>query len=212
IVLKIGSGKLNQFTNESLQYADVCVEFSTPETAFDNVSRCLRAGKPTICGSTAWLQKLDEAYALCIEQQTAFLYASNFSIGVNLFFKINEYAARLMSAYPLYNVRLEEIHHTAKKDAPSGTAVTLAEGILKYHPDTQQWVSGTAKAGHELSIVSKRIDPAPGTHSIFYESDIDSIELKHTAHSRMGFAHGAVLAAEFVCGKKGIFTMKDVLD
>jgi len=212
IVLKIGSGNLNQFTSEGLQDADVCIEFSTPETAFENVSRCLQAGKPTICGSTAWLHKLDEAYALCLEQQTAFLYASNFSIGVNLFFKINEYAARLMSAYPLYKVRLEEIHHTAKKDAPSGTAVTLAEGIIKYHPATQQWVSGAAKDDNELSIVSKRIDPAPGTHSIFYESDIDSIELKHTAHSRMGFAHGAVLAAEFVCGKKGIFTMKDVLD
>jgi 4-hydroxy-tetrahydrodipicolinate reductase len=211
IVLKIGSGNLEQFTTETLQQADVCIEFSTPETAFDNVCKCLMAGKPTICGSTAWLQQLPEAEALCLQQQTAFLYASNFSIGVNLFFKINEYAAQLMSAYPLYKVSMEEIHHTAKKDAPSGTAVTLAEGILKYNPAKKQWVSGDTNNEQELAIVSKRIDPAPGTHTVFYDSDIDSIELKHTAHSRMGFAYGAVLAAEFLQHKKGIFSMKDVL-
>jgi 4-hydroxy-tetrahydrodipicolinate reductase len=211
IVLKINSGNQVDFTIENLQKADVCIEFSTPETAFNNISKCLSAGIPTISGSTAWLQQLPQANALCTQHDTAFLYASNFSIGVNLFFQINEYVAKLMQPYPDYKVSMEEIHHTAKKDAPSGTAVTLAEGILKQYTAKQSWVNEQTSDEAKLGIVSKRIDPAPGTHSIFYDSAIDSIEIKHTAHSRMGFAFGAVLAAEFIQNKKGIFTMKDVL-
>lgn len=211
IVLKINSGNQSEFTPENLKKADVCIEFSTPETAFNNISKCLSAGIATISGSTAWLQQLPQANALCTQHDTAFLYASNFSIGVNLFFQINEYVANLMKAYPDYKVHMEEIHHTAKKDAPSGTAVTLAEGILKNYTTKQTWVNEITSDEAKLGIVSKRIDPAPGTHSIFYDSAIDSIEIKHTAHSRMGFAFGAVLAAEFIQNKKGIFTMKDVL-
>lgn len=211
IVLKISSANTNELTIANLQEADVCIEFTTPDAAFENIKKCLTAGVPTISGSTAWLDKLEEAKSICLQYDTAFLYASNFSIGVNLFFQISEYVASIMQSYPAYKVSMEEIHHTAKKDAPSGTAVTLAEGIMRHMPARQKWVNEKSDAENELSIVSKRIDPAPGTHSIFYNSEIDSIEIKHTAHSRTGFAYGAVLAAEFMQHKKGLFTMKDVL-
>ncbi|HQW45555.1 MAG: 4-hydroxy-tetrahydrodipicolinate reductase [Bacteroidetes bacterium] len=211
IVLKISSTNLYDFTNANIQQADVCIEFSTPHTAFENIKKCLLAGVPTISGSTAWLHQLEEIYTICRAQDTAFLYASNFSIGVNLFFQINEYVAQLMQPYHEYHVSMEEIHHTAKKDAPSGTAVTLAEGILKHHAGLAKWVNQTTDNPNEMAIISKRIDPAPGTHTIFYNSPIDSIEIKHTAHSRMGFAYGALLAAKFICDKKGIYSMKDVL-
>lgn len=211
IVLKIGSQNREEMTDEHIRRAEVCIEFSTPESAFDNIARCLQAGVPTISGSTAWLSQLAEAQALCLEQGTAFLYASNFSLGVNLFFAINDYVASLMHQYPLYTVRMEEIHHTAKKDAPSGTAVTLAEKILQHYTEKEKWVNHDSAAANELSILSKRIDPAPGTHSILYESAVDTIEIKHTAHSRQGFALGAVIAAEFIADRKGIFTMSDVL-
>ncbi len=211
IVLKINSQNAADFTSKNIAKADVSIEFSNPESAFQNIRKCLEAGIPTISGSTGWLQQLNEAKAICKKNNTAFLYASNFSIGVNLFFQINELVAQILKSHPEYEVSMEEIHHTAKKDAPSGTAVTLAEGILKHYPSKQKWINHASKNNTDLGIVSKRIDPAPGTHSIFYDSEIDSIEIKHTAHNRKGFAFGAVLAATFIQKKKGIFEMKDVL-
>ncbi len=211
IVLRISDENLSDFTIENIRQADVCIEFSTPHTAFDNVKKCLEAGVATVCGSTAWLEQLGEAKRICVTNNAAFLYASNFSIGVNLFFKINRMVASLMNTYPEYTVSLEEIHHTQKKDAPSGTAVTLAEGILENSQTKKKWVNYTSEHINELSIISKRVDPAPGTHTVHYESDIDSITLTHTAHNRKGFATGALLAAEFLYTKKGIYSMDDVL-
>ena len=211
IVLKISSKNQADFIEENIKQADVCIEFSTPETAFTHVKKCLASGVPTICGSTAWLDKYPEAIHICELHETAFLYASNFSVGVNLFFKINEMVAELMNSQADYQVSMEEIHHTAKKDAPSGTAVTLAEGILKHIQHKKAWVNEETTKENKLSIISKRIDPAPGTHTITYKSEVDEIIINHTAHSRKGFAAGAVLAAEFIYNKKGIYTMADVL-
>lgn len=211
IVLRIGQNNKADMTRENLQQADVCIEFTAPHAAFENVSACLSAGVPTICGSTGWLEHLSQANEICTTHQTAFLYASNFSIGVNLFFSINRMVADIMKDYPQYKVDMEEIHHTQKKDAPSGTAVTLAEDILRIHRNMERWVNSGNASENELNIVSKRIDPAPGTHSITYHSDIDDITITHTAHSRKGFAAGAVAAAEFIEGKQGLFSMKDVL-
>jgi 4-hydroxy-tetrahydrodipicolinate reductase len=211
IVLKIQRNNAHELTANALQDADVCIEFTGPDSAFNMVSACLHAGKPTVCGSTAWLHQLEEAQQLALKNNTALLYASNFSLGVNLFFKINRYAAQLLGRYPQYDVSISETHHTQKKDAPSGTAVTLAEDILAEHPTKNTWVKETAQQAHELPIHSERIDPAPGTHLIRWASSIDSIELCHTAHSREGFAAGALMAAVFLANKKGIFTMEDVL-
>jgi 4-hydroxy-tetrahydrodipicolinate reductase len=211
IVLKIHSQNQHEFTTEQIRKADVCIEFTVPHSAFDNVCKCLQAGVPTVCGTTAWLDKLEDAKQICAQQDTALLVASNFSIGVNLFFQINEYVAKLMNDYPAYKVSMEEIHHTQKKDSPSGTAVTLAEGILKHQTHKTAWINEASEDPNLLSIVSKRIDPAPGTHSITYHSDIDDISITHTAHSRIGFASGALAAAEFLAGKKGIYSMKEVL-
>ena len=211
IVLKIDFDNLQEFTNENVQKADVAIEFTGPHSAFENVLRCLEYGVPLVCGSTGWLDKWEEAKKLCDEINGTLLYASNFSVGVNLFFEINQYVASLMSKHPEYDVSMEEIHHTQKKDAPSGTAITLAEQVLANISSKKNWVNEVATNPAELSITSKRIDPAPGTHSIKYSSPIDDIEIIHTAHSRKGFATGAVLAAEFLKGKKGIYTMKEVL-
>ena len=211
IVLKIDFDNLQDFTKENLQMADVAIEFTGPHSAFENVMRCLQFGIPLVCGSTGWLDKWEEAKKLCEEVNGSLLYASNFSVGVNLFFEINKYVASLMNKHAEYDVSMEEIHHTQKKDAPSGTAITLAEQILANCSGKKNWVNEAAKNAEELSIISKRIDPAPGTHSIKYSSAIDDIEIIHTAHSRTGFATGAVLAAEFLKEKKGIFSMKEVL-
>ncbi len=212
IVLKISSSNYHDFTEEHIKKADVAIEFSTPETCFDNVKKCLQHHIPVVCGTTAWLQHLEEAKNFATQHNTGFLFASNFSIGVAIFFKLNKYVASLLHKYPQYQVSMEEIHHTAKKDSPSGTAVTLAEGILESYTEKTTWVNEVSSQAHELSIISKRIDPAPGTHTIQYESPIDTISLTHTAHSRIGFASGAVLAAEFLSSRKGIYTMNDVLD
>jgi 4-hydroxy-tetrahydrodipicolinate reductase len=211
IVLAIGIDNLHEFTKEAIQKADVCIEFSAPESAFDNVRKCLTSGVPTVCGSTGWLNRLPDALEICKDHDTAFLYASNFSIGVNLFFKINRHVAEIMKSYPDYNVSMEEIHHTQKKDAPSGTAVTLAEDILDFHQGKTKWVNQPSTEKEDLVILSQRIDPAPGTHSINYDSDIDTITLTHTAHSRKGFAAGALMAAEYIFQRKGIYTMDDVI-
>jgi len=211
IVLKISIDNTEDNTIENIQKADVAIEFSGPEAAFDNVIKCLNAGVPVVSGSTGWLQRFEEAKKYCTDQKGALLYASNFSVGVNIFFAINKRLAELMAPHSEYNVSLTEIHHTQKKDAPSGTAISLAEDILKLNPKKQQWVNQPSNKAGDLVILSERIDPAPGTHSITYSSAIDDIEIKHTAHTRKGFATGAVLAAEFLYNKKGIFGMSDVL-
>ncbi|CAM3341380.1 4-hydroxy-tetrahydrodipicolinate reductase [Zobellia roscoffensis] len=189
---------------------DVAIDFSMPSAAFGNLTKCFENGVPVISGTTGWLDKYDEASALCKENKGAFIYASNFSLGVNVFFELNEYLAKMMKNLDQYKVSMEEIHHTQKLDEPSGTAITLAEGIIK-NTDYKAWKLENAPAG-EIPIVSKRIGTTPGTHSIDYSSEVDSIEIKHTAHNREGFALGAVIAAEWIVGKTGIFTMKDVLN
>jgi len=211
ILLKISSTNKEAFTKENLCKCDVAIEFTNPHNAVENLIKCFEAGIPVICGSTGWLNELNRVQDICNSNDGAFVYASNFSIGVNLFFELNTYLAKLMSQYPTYNVQLEEIHHTEKKDAPSGTAITLAEQILENQDKKKQWVNHLSDSSEELEIISKRIDPAPGTHKIKYASLIDDIEIIHTAHNREGFAKGAVLAAEYIIGKKGYFGMKEVL-
>lgn len=194
-----------------LQQADVAIEFSRPEGALGNIITCIKNKIPVVIGTTGWLQHYQEAETLCKEKDSAMLFASNFSLGVNLFFELNRHLAELMKNYEAYDVSLEEIHHTEKKDAPSGTAITLAEQIEEIHPRKQGWTLETQHAPEQIHIEAKRIPDVPGTHLIKYSSEIDDIEIKHTAHSRKGFALGAVLAAEFLQNKTGVFTMKDVL-
>ena len=205
IVLKIDNAE----TPYNITIADVAIEFSTPNSAFANISNSLTHKVPVVAGTTGWLYQYNEAVALCKAQQTAFLYASNFSIGVNVFFALNKTLAKLMSGLKEYEVAIEEIHHTQKLDAPSGTAITLAEGIIA-ETDKAGWHLDTA-GENEIPIVAKRIDNTPGTHIITYSSEVDTIEIKHTAHNRNGFALGAVLAAEWIVGKQGVFEMSDVL-
>ncbi|WP_289039780.1 4-hydroxy-tetrahydrodipicolinate reductase [uncultured Zobellia sp.] len=189
---------------------DVAIDFSMPSAAYGNLTKCFENGVPVISGTTGWLDKYDDAIAICKENKGAFIYASNFSLGVNVFFELNEYLAKMMKNLDQYNVSMEEIHHTQKLDEPSGTAITLAEGIIN-NTNYSAWKLENAPAG-EIPIVSKRIGTTPGTHSIDYSSKVDSIEIKHTAHNREGFALGAVIAAEWIVGKTGIFSMKDVLN
>lgn len=200
----------NDLTKENLQKADVAIEFTNPENAMNNILKCFDAGVPVVCGTTGWLNRIEEVKKICTEKNAAFLYASNFSVGVNVFFELNKKLAELMKTQD-YEVTIEETHHTQKKDAPSGTAITLAEGILKEISRKRKWVNTSTQNEDELSIISHRIDPAPGTHVVKYSSSVDDIEIKHTAHNRKGFAAGAVLAAEFLQNKKGIFSMKQVL-
>lgn len=211
IVLKVGIENLEDNTINNIRKADVAIEFTSPESAFENVIRCIEAGIPVVCGSTGWLKRYEEAKNTALVHKGALLYASNFSVGVNIFFAINKRLAELMAPHKEYDVAITEIHHTEKKDAPSGTAITLAEQILDKNHQKKQWVNNPSSQPQDLVILSERIDPAPGTHTITYKSDIDDIEIKHTAHNRKGFATGAVLAAEFLQHKKGIYTMSDVL-
>jgi len=211
IVLKIDISNNDAFNKENISKADVAIEFTGPHSAFENVMKCLEFGIPVVCGSTGWLDKWNEAKKLCEDKNGTLVYASNYSIGVNLFFELNIYLAKLMSNQQEYEVMLKEIHHTQKKDAPSGTAITLAQQVLQYITTKKSWVNRTAENNQELSIISERVDPAPGTHKIKYYSAVDEIEIIHTAYNREGFAGGAVLAAEFAVGKKGILSMKEVL-
>ncbi|MES2777952.1 MAG: 4-hydroxy-tetrahydrodipicolinate reductase [Bacteroidota bacterium] len=211
IVLKIDISNRQDFTKENLRKADVAIEFTSPHSAVENILRCLEYETPLVCGSTGWLAELPEIETALYKYDGSFLYASNFSLGVNIFFEINKLLARLMAVQPEYDVEMLEVHHTQKKDAPSGTAITLAEQILAVDYHKKQWVNNPTGNKADLFIESQRIDPAPGTHVVNWTSPIDDIEIKHTAHSRTGFALGAVLAAEFLKGKKGMFTMKDVL-
>ncbi|MDO5105552.1 4-hydroxy-tetrahydrodipicolinate reductase [Capnocytophaga sp.] len=206
IVLKID----NANTPYNIALADVAIEFSTPESAFSNIRKCIENQVPVIAGTTGWLTDYDKAVALCNQHKSAFLYASNFSIGVNIFFTLNKKLAQLMTQLNDYNVSIEEIHHTQKLDAPSGTAITLAEGIIANSGKTA-WKLGEATTT-EIPIEAKRIENVPGTHTVTYQSEVDTIEIKHTAHNRNGFALGAVLAAEWIIGKKGVFSMRDVLN
>lgn len=211
IVLKIDETNLGDFTADNLKNADVAIEFTGPHSAFSNVHQLLEIGVPVVCGSTGWTEHLDEIHQLVQAKKGAFLYASNFSVGVNIFFEINKKLASLMANLPDYEVILEETHHTQKKDAPSGTAITLAEQVLEKVARKKQWVNDLSDRPEDLEIISQRVDPAPGTHSVKYSSAIDTIEIIHTAHNRKGFASGAVLAAEFLHNKTGIFSMKEVL-
>lgn len=210
ISLTIDLHNLPDLTKDNLQKADVAIEFTTPENAMNNILQCFDAGLPVVSGTTGWLNNFDKVKEICLEENGSFLYASNFSIGVNIFFELNKKLAALMSKQD-YNIIIEETHHTQKKDAPSGTAITIAEQILKQSSHKKQWVNHNSQKDEELSIISKRIDPAAGTHAVKYSSDVDDIEIIHTAHNRKGFASGAILAAEFLKDKKGIFSMKDVL-
>ena len=205
---RISSG--NRHELKSVQ-ADVAIEFSQPEAAFENVKFCLENNIPVACGTTGWLDRKPEVEKLTQHCNGTFFYASNFSVGVNIFFKLNEYLAAMMNTRQEYTVHIDEIHHTAKKDAPSGTAITLAEGIMKHIPTLKKWVKETSHNPEELPISSFRIDDIPGTHLIKFASPIDDIEIRHTAHSREGFARGAVQVAEWLPGKKGILSMEDFL-
>lgn len=197
-------------TFEGLLDADVAIDFSVPTAAVDNISSCFDANVPVISGTTGWLEHYDAVVALCNEKKGAFISSSNFSLGVNLFFELNEYLAKIMSKFDSYTVEMEEIHHTQKLDAPSGTAISLAKGVIKNSSYTN-WTLDHPKKD-QIHIEAKRIGTVPGTHTVTYNSAVDEIEIKHTAHNREGFALGAVIAAEWIIGKKGIFTMKDVLE
>jgi 4-hydroxy-tetrahydrodipicolinate reductase len=190
---------------------DVAIEFSHPDSAFENVRKTLLRNIPVVCGTTGWLDRKPEIEVLCKSQGGAFFYASNYSIGVNLFFKLNEQLAKMIKGFPEYIPELDEVHHTQKKDSPSGTAITLAEGVLKYVTTKTKWVNEETGHPSDLLIKSFRIDDIPGTHVVKYYCPVDDIEIKHTAHSRVGFAKGAVMVAEWIQGKKGILTMDDFL-
>ena len=212
------AGKINIDNRDDLKTLDaskidVAIEFSQPEAAVENISWAMEGGIPVVSGTTGWLGRKAEIESLTAAQNGAFFYASNYSIGVNIFFKVNEFLAKLMNETSGYKASIEEIHHTEKKDAPSGTAITLAEGILQKIDGLKEWqLSGQSPENEQsLPITSKRIDPAPGTHIIRYSSEIDQIEISHTAHSRQGFALGAVLVAEWIQGKKGVLSMDDFL-
>ncbi len=211
IVLKIDIDNTGDFNPANISKTDVAIEFTGPHSAPGNVKQLIEWGVPLVCGSTGWTEQLPAIHQLVAEKNGAFLYASNFSIGVNIFFEINKKLASLMAMHPDYEVILEEIHHTQKKDAPSGTAITLAEQIMEQIKKKRKWVNEISDNPEDLEIISQRIDPAAGTHQVKYSSAIDDIEIIHTAHSRKGFASGAVLAAEFIRDKKGLFSMKDVL-
>lgn len=207
----VGRFDADGINDDQLKQADVAIEFSRPEAAYDNLKKCMELKVPVICGTTGWLEHLQDIENQCNQNESAFLYASNFSIGVNILFAVNRYLASLMNQHPQYDVEIDEIHHTQKLDAPSGTAISLANDIVKILDRKSKWVKEDTENEDELPIYSFREDPTPGTHVVSYISDIDTIDIVHTAHSRDGFASGAVAAAEWIVGKKGVFTMKDVL-
>ncbi|MEO6901837.1 MAG: 4-hydroxy-tetrahydrodipicolinate reductase [Bacteroidia bacterium] len=211
IVLKVDVNNATTFTIDELKKADVAIEFSTPESAVSNIYKCFDAGIPIVVGTTGWLDKLSEIKNTCAFKNQALFYTSNYSIGVNLFFKLNKYLASLMNSYPDYDLKIEEIHHVHKLDSPSGTAISIATQALENLKRKQKWVNAPTENKNELEIISKRIDEVPGTHTVNYTSAIDEISITHIAHNRKGFALGAVIAAEWVQGKKGIFGMDDLM-
>ena len=191
--------------------ADVVIDFSQPEVVVDNLKRCFEAGIPVITGTTGWYGKLEEVTQVCKAQEGSLFYAPNFSIGVNIFFRANQHLAKLMSGVEGYSVKIEETHHIHKLDAPSGTAIKTADGIISQNPNISKWVNDVSDEPSELSIISKREGEVTGTHEVVYDSEVDVISLKHEAKNRSGFALGAVLAAEFILGKQGVYTMDDLL-
>lgn len=210
IGLKINSNNRADFTKENLKKVDVAIEFSTPEIAYANIMTCFEAGIPVVCGTTGWTAELNNVKQLCNQNNNALLYASNFSIGVNIFFEINKRLAQLMSDKP-YELRIDETHHLQKHDKPSGTAITLADTIVQQNPNYQDWQLDEKKISTDIPVFSHRVENIPGTHTITYSNDIDQIEITHTAFSRDGFAHGAIQAARWLIGKQGFFEMRDVL-
>lgn len=207
IVIKKDQGDVVDIT-----LADVAIDFSVPTSAFDNISLCLQNAVPVVSGTTGWLEKYEDAVELCNQNKGGFIYASNFSLGVNIFFEINKHLAKMMDQVSDYTTAIEEIHHTKKLDAPSGTAITLAEGIIDNSKKSDWELEGDVNNESIIPITAKRIPDVPGTHTISYDSLVDKIEIKHTAHSRKGFALGAVIAAEWIIGKSGVFSMRDVLN
>ena len=197
-------------TYDGLSTADVAIDFSVPTAAVPNISNCFLANVPVVSGTTGWLEHFDEMVALCSAKNGAFISSSNFSLGVNIFFEINEYLAKMMAKLDSYSIEMEEIHHTQKLDAPSGTAISLAKGVIE-NSNYKNWTLDEPEAD-QIHINAKRIGTVPGTHTVTYNSAVDSIEIKHTAHNREGFALGAVIAAEWIVGKHGVFSMKDVLE
>lgn len=212
IVLKIDVDNPEILTVRNLQTADVAIEFTIPSSAVSNYHLCFEAGIPVVSGTTGWLEKMPQVHESCQNLNGTFFYASNFSVGVNIFFALNKKLAQLMANRPEYKVDMQEIHHTQKLDSPSGTAITLAEGILDNIPTLTNWVNQETSNRRELGITSHRTGEVPGTHIINYDSDVDSLQITHVAKSRKGFALGAVLAAEFSFGKKGILDMNDLLN
>lgn len=207
------AGKIDIDNTDDLDtaVADVAIEFSHPDAAYHNVVRCLERKIPVVCGTTGWLSRKEEVEAIARKSGGTFFYASNYSVGVNVFFKINEHLARIMNHWDSYEVSIDEVHHSQKKDAPSGTAISLAEGIIKHLDRKKRWTKEPNATGEDIGIHSFRIDDVPGTHVIKYASKIDDIELRHTAHSREGFAQGAVMVAEWIADKKGVLNMDDFL-
>ena len=222
IILKIDQDNQHDFIVENLARADVAIEFSTPGTVLGNIERCFEAGVPVVVGTTGWYDAIPQIKQKCEAGGHSLIFASNFSVGVNVFFHANKLLAKLMNKYPYYDVQVEEIHHTQKIDSPSGTAITLAEGIIENLASKNSWVNvlsgdGAETAGEtvgieQLLIESFRIDSVPGTHTVIYDSEVDSIEFKHTAHNRNGFALGAVMAAEWIKDKKGFHSVEDMFD
>ncbi|MES2268293.1 MAG: 4-hydroxy-tetrahydrodipicolinate reductase [Bacteroidota bacterium] len=221
IVLKIDNNNLDELTTENLQKADVAIEFSTPATVLGNIESCFKAGVPIVVGTTGWHHEITQIKEQCEYHKASFIYATNFSVGVNVFFHVNKILAKLMNNYPYYDVQVEEIHHTQKLDSPSGTAITIAEGIIDNLDSKKEWKNvlisddkpdDETVATNELLIESLRIENVPGTHTVIYDSEIDTIEFKHTAHNRNGFALGAVLAAEWIKDKKGFYSVEDMFD
>ncbi|MBN8702384.1 MAG: 4-hydroxy-tetrahydrodipicolinate reductase [Bacteroidetes bacterium] len=213
IVLKIDESNSETLSNEALKTVDVAIEFSTPQSVLKNIYKCFEASIPIVVGTTGWYADFENVVNKCNAKQQSLFHATNFSIGVNIFFKVNEYLAQLMNKYDAYDVSIEEIHHIHKLDSPSGTGITTAEQILKNIHRKDKWVEGeTTSNPNELLINSVREGETPGTHIVKYTSAIDAIELKHIAHNRTGFALGAVLAAEWIRGKKGVFTMSDLMN
>lgn len=210
IVSIIDINNTADFDSEAFRSADVAIEFTTPATALGNYMRCFAANVPVVSGTTGWLQHLDEVKAKCEQEGKTFFYASNFSVGVNIFFALNRYLAKIMNGFPAYDVRMTEVHHIHKLDAPSGTAITLAEGILDNVERKERWTLETAEQPTDLPIHAIREGEVPGIHEIIYESEADTISIKHDAKSRAGFALGAVIAAEFTAGKKGFLGMNDL--
>ena len=212
IGLKVTSDNAD-YTHSELTGIDVAIEFSRPEFADLNIKKCFQANVPIVVGTTGWYEYLEEIEMICVSRNQTLLHATNFSIGVNLFFKLNTQLAELMNNYPEYSIEVEEIHHTQKLDAPSGTGISIAEQIIENHINKESWVNNETSDEKELAIISKRINEVPGTHSVYYKSEIDEIEIKHTAYNRSGFAAGALLASEWLAKNKvGIYGMQDVLN